>query len=235
MQLKAKNFRTMARKALKGKWKTAIIITVLATILGALTLSDTLFKFEFNSETGVAIEVLGKYSFTLAKAGGLAVVLGGIGTVWAIFTLVIGGALTLGYYQFYQNLVRSQEAEVGTLFVHKEKLWHGFCVNFWQILYILLWSLCFIIPGILAGLSYSMAQFIANDHPEMAAREVLKASKEMMKGNRWRLFCLELSFFGWAIVSALTLGIGSFVLAPYQETARAFFYQDLLGKENELY
>ena len=235
MQLKAKDFRTMAREALRGKWKTAIMITVLATILGALTISDTLFKFEFNSETGVVIDILGQYSFTLAKAGGLGVILAVIGIIWTIFTLVIGGAMTLGYYQFHQNLVRGQEAETGTLFVHKDKLWHGFCVNFWQILYIFLWSLCFIIPGVLAGLSYAMTQYIANDHPEMTAREALAASKEMMKGHRWRLFCLELSFFGWAILSALTLGIGSFVLAPYQETARAFFYQDLLGKENESY
>lgn len=204
----------------------------MATILGALTVADTLLTFEFKGETGVVVDIMGKFSFTLAKAGGLAVILAVIGIVWTIFTLVIGGAMTLGYYQFHQNLVRGQEAETGTLFVHKDKLWHGFCLNFWQLFYIFLWTLCFIIPGVLAGLSYAMAQYIANDHPEMTAREALAASKEMMYGHRWNLLCLEISFFGWAIVSALTLGIGSVALAPYQETARAFFYQELLDQEN---
>lgn len=232
MQYSAKDFRTMAREALKGKWKPAVIITVLATILGALTMADTLVKFEFKSETGVVVAILEKYSFTLVEAGGLAGILAVIALIWTIVTIVIGGAMTLGYYQFHQNLVRNQNAETGTLFVHKDKLWHGFCLNFLQILYIFLWTLCFIIPGIMAGLSYSMATYIANDHPEMTAREAIAASKEMMKGHRWRLFCLEISFWGWAILAAFTLGIGSFVLAPYQETAKAFFYQDLLDRED---
>ena len=226
----AKDFRAMARTALKGKWTTAIIITVLATILGAMTIANTLIQFEFNSETGAVIKILESFSIPLANAGGLAIILAGISLVWTIITVVIGGAMTLGYYQFHQNLVRNQDAEVGTLFVHKNKLWHGFCLNFWQILYIFLWTLCFIIPGIIAGLNYSMATYIANDHPEMTAREAIAASKEMMKGHKWNLFCLEISFFGWAILSAVTLGIGSFALAPYQETAKAFFYQELLDR-----
>lgn len=110
MRYAAKDFRAMAREVLKGKWKTAIIVTVLATILGALTVADTLFSFEFNSETGVVIDILGQYSFTLAKAGGLGVILAVIGMIWTIFTLVIGGAMTLGYYQFHQNLVRGQDS-----------------------------------------------------------------------------------------------------------------------------
>lgn len=231
----AKEFRAMARKALAGKWKTAIIVTVLAAILGAMTVADTLVQFEFKGETGAVIKIFEKYSFTLAKAGILAIILASIVLIWTIITIIIGGAMTLGYYQFHQNLVRNQKAEVETLFVHKNKLWHGFCLNFWQLLYIFLWSLCLIIPGIIAGLNYSMAIYIANDHPEMTAREALAASKEMMKGHRWNLFCLEISFFGWAILSALTLGIGSFALAPYQETAKAFFYQELLDNERNLY
>lgn len=231
MQYSAKDFRTMAREALKGKWTTAIIVAVVATILGALTTADTLVNFEFGNETGIVVEILGKYSFTLTQAGGLAGILAIIALIWTIVTIVIGGAMTLGYYQFYQNLVRNQEAEVGTLFVHKNKLWHGFCLNFWQILYVFLWTLCFIIPGIMAGLSYSMAAYIANDHPEMTAREAIAASKEMMKGHRWRLFCLQISFIGWSLAAAFTLGIGSFALAPYQETAKAYFYQNLLDRE----
>ena len=76
-----------------------------------------------------------------------------------------------------------------------------------------------------------MATYIANDHPELTARQAIAASKKMMQGHKWRLFCLDLSFLGWTLVAALTLGIGSFALAPYYETAKACFYQDLLDKE----
>ena len=232
MKHTAKELKTMAREALKGKWATAIIVAVIATILGAMTSADTLVNFTFESETGVVIDILGKYSFTLAQGGGLAGILSIVALIWTIVTIVIGGAMTLGYYQFYQNLVRGEEAEVGTLFVHKNKLWHGFCVNFWQMLYIFLWTLCLIVPGIIAGLNYSMAIYIANDHPEMTAREALAASKEMMNGNKMKMLWFDLSFIGWALVAALTLGIGSFALAPYYETAKACFYQDLLNNGN---
>lgn len=233
MQYKASDFRAMARDALKGKWTTAIVLTILASALGVATATlDVELKFE--SETGMVVNVLEQWSFTLLQPGGITTILAVMSVVWAIILLIIGGAMTLGYYQFHQNLARGEEAEISTLFVHKDKLWHGFCINFWQLLYIFLWTICFIIPGIVAAYSYSMTHYIANDHPEMTAREAIAASKEMMKGHRWRLFCLEISFIGWGLLAALTLGIGSFVVVPYLETSMAFFYQDLLGKDMRL-
>ena len=228
MQYSASDFRTMAREKLSGKWGTAILLTLLATILGAATTAALGIELKFESGNGVILVILEEYSFTILKGGIISTILAVMVLGWGILTLVIGGAMTLGYCQFHQNLVRNEEAEVNTLFVHKEKLWHGFCINFLQGLYIILWTLCFLIPGIMAGYSYSMAHFIANDHPEMTAGEVITASKEMMRGHRWRLFCLEISFIGWALLSAFTLGLGTFALAPYMEMARAFFYQDLL-------
>ena len=236
MQYTASDFRSMARAVLKGKWITAIVITLLASFLGAMVSADTMVKFEFESETGVVVRIFEEYSYTILENGGLAAILAVVALIWGIIILVIGGAMTLGYCQFHQNLVRKQEAEVRTLFAHKDKLWHGFCINFWQLLYIFLWTICFVIPGIMAAYSYAMAHYIANDHPEMTAREAIAVSKEMMKGNRWRLFCLEISFIGWELLAALTLGIGSFAVVPYMESARAFFYQDLLNsgiKEEE--
>ena len=72
-----------------------------------------------------------------------------------------------------------------------------------------------------------MAPYIMVDHPEMSARQALKASKAMMKGYKWKLFCLSFSFIGWDILATLTFGIGNIVLCPYVETAAAAFYRDL--------
>ena len=96
-------------------------------------------------------------------------------------------------------------------------------------MYVLLWSLLFIIPGIIATYSYAMTEFILAEHPELTASEAIARSKEMMSGNRWCLFCLHFSFIGWDILSSLTLGIGNLWLHPYKQAANAVFYREISG------
>ena len=96
-----------------------------------------------------------------------------------------------------------------------------------QWLYVFAWSLLFIIPGIIAGYSYAMTRYILAERPELTAQEALEHSRTMMAGNRWRLFCLQLSFIGWDILAALTLGIGNLWLNPYKQAATAAFYRDV--------
>ena len=100
-----------------------------------------------------------------------------------------------------------------------------------QTLYVVLWSLLFIIPGIIASYSYAMTSFILAENPEMDANEAIGRSKEMMYGNRWRLFCLHFSFIGWDILATLTLGIGNLWLVPYKQAASAAFYREVSGTE----
>ena len=94
-----------------------------------------------------------------------------------------------------------------------------------------MWSLLLLIPGIIASYSYAMTPYILANHPELTAREAIARSKELMSGNRWRLFCLEFSFIGWALLSSLTMGIGSLFLTPYTQAAKAAFYRDLLDPQ----
>lgn len=99
-------------------------------------------------------------------------------------------------------------------------------------LYILLWSLLFIVPGIIAGYSYAMTEYILSECPELTASEAIDRSKQMMAGNRWRLFCMQFSFIGWDILSSLTLGIGTLWLRPYKQAATAAFYREITGTEH---
>ena len=94
-----------------------------------------------------------------------------------------------------------------------------------------LWSLLFVIPGIVADYSYSMTDYILAEHPDMTASEAIAASKAMMAGNKWRLFCLNMSFIGWALLSIFTLGIGILWLNPYQNVSVAAFYREISGTE----
>ena len=98
-------------------------------------------------------------------------------------------------------------------------------------LYTFLWSLLFIIPGIVAGFSYAMTDYILAENPELTADEAITQSKTMMYGNRFRLFCLQFSFIGWDILATLAFGIGHLWLTPYKQAAYAAFYREVSGTE----
>jgi uncharacterized membrane protein len=74
-----------------------------------------------------------------------------------------------------------------------------------------------------------MTLFILKDNPEMSATDAITESRRMMNGNKWRLFCLDFSFIGWILLSALTCGILYILVYPYMYAARAAFYESLKG------
>ena len=90
-----------------------------------------------------------------------------------------------------------------------------------------LWTLLLIVPGIIKGLSYSMAMFVLAENPDMTAREALNESKRIMKGNVGKLFVLELSFLPWLLLTMITFGIAGIYTAPYMYTTIANFYKEI--------
>ena len=93
--------------------------------------------------------------------------------------------------------------------------------------YIFLWSLLFVIPGIVKYCSYILVPYVLKDYPELSYDEAIEQSMHMMNGFKSKMFMLDLSFIGWAILCILTLGIGFFWLMPYVRTSHALFYEDL--------
>ncbi len=93
--------------------------------------------------------------------------------------------------------------------------------------YTFLWALLLIIPGIIKGLSYGMTYFILRDYPELKYNSAIELSMAMMKGHKWDLFYLYLTFIGWILLACLTLGIGFLWLNPYMYSTMAHFYEDV--------
>lgn len=87
-----------------------------------------------------------------------------------------------------------------------------------------------IIMLIIKGFSYAMTYFILYDNPTLAGKEIVEKSAVIMKNNKWRFFCLSLSFIGWAFLAGLTFGIGMLWLSPYIQVSIVHFYENLLGK-----
>lgn len=153
--------------------------------------------------------------------------------VGGIVSLLISGPLSLGISVVSLNIARQNAIEVNQLFGGFKNFGKAFLVNLLNGIFIVLWTLLFIIPGIVKTFSYSMSYYILADNPELSATEVRERSIELMRGNKWRLFCLEFSFIGWGILCVLTLGILSFWIIPYEQAAVAAFYRNLLPLGDE--
>jgi len=94
-------------------------------------------------------------------------------------------------------------------------------------IYVFLWMLFLVIPGIIMAIAYSLTPFILKDYPELSVGQAIQMSEKMMRGHKMRYFLLTLSFIGWGLLGILTLGIGYIWLIPYMYTTTAAFYQDV--------
>jgi uncharacterized membrane protein len=149
------------------------------------------------------------------------------GWVLSIILLLITGSWQAGILSFFLNLIRSEQLSIKLLFSQLPRLIPFFLLYLLVGIFILLWSLLLIIPGIIASLRYSLAFYIMVDNPEIGAREAINRSKEMMRGQKWKYFKLLLSFIGWYLLCIVTIGIGFLWLIPYVYAAQAAFYEDL--------
>jgi uncharacterized membrane protein len=128
--------------------------------------------------------------------------------VGGIISFVISGPMLVGLAGIYLSISRDQDEELSRFFDGLKKFGVSFAAYFLQSIFILLWALLLIIPGILAALSYSMTYYIISENDTIGPWEAITKSQEMMRGNRWRFFCLGFRFFGWILLCILTLGIG---------------------------
>lgn len=121
-------------------------------------------------------------------------------------------------------------AEVGYTFDHNYK--NGVKVMFFKDLYVVLWSLLFIVPGIYKAYQYRMVPYILGENPDMTYQEVLQRSKDMMDGQKWDAFVLDLSFILWHMLGGITYGLAEiFYVAPYVNLTDAALYSRLSRKD----
>ncbi|MCK5850094.1 MAG: DUF975 family protein [Kiritimatiellae bacterium] len=141
--------------------------------------------------------------------------------------VLISGPMATGSAIFFIALVRGNEPEIGMLFHGFRRFGTTFVAYLLISLFILGWMLLLIIPGIIATYAYSMTFYILADDEEIGAREAIQRSKEMMQGNKWKIFCLSFRFIGWSLLCVLTLGIGFLWLVPYISASLTEFYEDV--------
>ncbi len=143
--------------------------------------------------------------------------------------LLVVCPLSFGFMLCFLRMIRGEDSDemVGDQFGVFNKYGRYLGGSLLYTIYILLWSLLLIVPGIIMSYAYAMTPYIMYDRPDLDSDECIHESKVMMKGHKWKLFCMDLSFIGWILLCILTLGIGFLWLQPYIESSHAKFYDEL--------
>ena len=194
---------------LNGKKKNAALTFLIITIITSIVskVANTIFPGEKNYLEGI----------TITRSNPIA--------TFIIFA--VGVFLGLGFTSYFLKIVRGEETGIDEIFsktkVFPKALVSQILVSFFSTL----GCIFLIVPGIIIYIGYAMIDYIYIDNPEIGITDVMKKSREMMKGHKWEYFCLTLSFYGWIILGIFTLGILYFWLIPYMNTTFANFYEKI--------
>ncbi len=206
-QISRAEIKQKAKESLRGHWPMAIgasvIIGAFAGILGYIgTLLDT---------PPTTLDELALYTAS--------------SFVQQIVMIAATAPLSMGVISFFIKLSRNQFVELAEVFSKFKTIWlKSIGLNLWIFLKTFLWSLLFVIPGIIASISYSMAYYIMAEDEQVGINQAVEISKAMMKGYKMQYFVLSLSFIGWAILCAIPCGLGFLWLMPYMQTTMSNFY-----------
>ncbi len=206
-------YKNAALAVLRGRWVPAVIASVIYVgIIWCYLVPNVLSNFA----------VYGLLSIDLAVCKVLSI-------VPVFFMMLLVAPAGIGYANACLRLFREENANVAGNMV--SYTFNGYWRNIWGVflmrLFVSLWSLLLIIPGLIKYYSYALTPYLLKDFPELSANQCINLSIKMMKGHKLDLFCLYLSFVGWIMLAVFTGGIGLLWLVPYMSVAEAAFYQDV--------
>lgn len=191
-----------AREKLKGNlwnlWKPLLILMAIGFVLGVFSgVSD---PEEFNPVVGIV----------------------------EFISSILMIPLSAGLILYMLNFVRGKKYDIHDLFTFFDKRFFTLLlIDIVVGLFVTLWSILFIIPGIIAALSYSMCVYVYVDETKTDVMEVLKESKRLMNGHKWEYFVFGLSFIGWFFLVAITFGIAAIYVVPYMNVAQTMYYEEI--------
>ena len=213
------NIKSIAKQKFKSNYWTTVGVCVVASIVLMITVEYTAFtnalQEMMHTEPGTISTNLSTFSF--------------------FYTIFIGNILTVGLSSFLiKNGSRAGQPEFMELFSgFKENYGNTLVTMGLRYLFIFLWALLFVIPGIIKALEYSMIPYLLADYPGLSRQEAFARSRQLMNGKKMQLFCLHLSFIGWYFLGAITFGIVNVLYTePYVSQAEAQFY---LEAKEDLY
>jgi uncharacterized membrane protein len=159
--------------------------------------------------------------------GAIMFILGLIPGIGTVATFLIGGPMTLGLYLFFKPFIKGETPRVAVLFDGFKSFLDSFVAYIVSIIFIFLWTLLLIVPGMIAAMSYSMIFLIMAENPGMDGLSAIKKSKEVMDGYKWKYACLMGRFIGWFLLCIITCGIAGLWVGPYWVASKVLFFEDI--------
>ena len=214
-----KEMKERGRAAFKGNYWPCVLVALLMSLFAGSSVSSSV-----NSASSSDLESLEDPRLVIAVFVGMLTIY----VVLILFKIFVANPLKLGGAAFFTKNVEAGPVPFKTIGKGFQNYGHNFVVLLVRDIYVFLWSLLFIVPGLIKIYSYRMVPYILAEHPELSANEVINRSREMMNGNKWRSFLLDLSFIGWILLGIVTLGLGLLLWTnPYMESAQAALYVEL--------
>lgn len=232
--------KTEVKQLFKGRWKDAILLCIiisLLTIFGVMSDYSSRMRSGDPSSNGETFKQLG--TFTGADLSLILAVVVGFLLVQLVVALVIQ-LFRIGTSYAMLDWVRQPERKIhpvsdSTIGFTKRYGWALVGLIIYKAILVFLWSLLLIVPGIIKAYAYTQTFYVYKDmlattsagQPRPRYRDAVTRSRQLMKGHKWQLFVLQLSFLGWALLSVLTAGIGQLWLTPYTYGVFANYYDNL--------
>ena len=224
--LKSNELRKKAWESLKGKYWMAFAVIIVTGLIASVGNSFVSFGKDLSEVLGMVDPAEMDSTMILG-----ALVLNGVvivsAIIGAIFSIFVTNAITVGVSNYFIKNTDSKPSFADAFSGFKVKYGRNIGTLLLVGIKTVLWTILFIIPGIIKSYEYAIIPYILADDPEISSKEAFKKAKQMMNGNKWRLFKLQFSFIGWFILCVLTFGIGTFFLIPYENAAIAEFYVEL--------
>lgn len=199
---------------------------------------DQGFGFEMNvpSEDGNPIIKFVGNRFTSPLSFMARGVLPVIIIIFAVLLVTLGFAIEVGKSRFFLDGFKG-DVRIGKLFstFNSEQYLLIVKTQFLRTLYTFLWTLLFIIPGIIKSYEYKMVPYILAEEPTLSSKEAIQRSRDMTRGHKTDMFVLDLSFIGWYLLGSILLGIGILFVNPYFEASYARLYNILSGDNYDYY
>jgi uncharacterized membrane protein len=210
--------KTKAKSILKGNYWPAFLVSLIILITGGSHNRSELGSGAGGSGGGSFVNIDSQFIFLI----------GAVILLLIVLRIFIGYILEVGGRKYFIELSQGK-SDIGLLgYVFKEKSYTNvFTTMLLRSIYVFLWTLLLIIPGIIKSYSYRMVPYILADNPNLSHKRVLQLSQQMTAGEKWDIFILDLSFLGWYILGAMFFGIGVFFVQPYYDSTNAELYLKL--------
>ena len=209
--------KTAAKQQLRGKWIVSVLAVLCVTLI-------------YGVISGAA-SVLNVFADPAYGSVGSVVVLSIVVFILEIIAVILLSGMMLGIMQMFLKIARGEAVAVKDIFCRMQYSLKAFGLVIVVGIFVCLWSILFIIPGIIAAYRYSQVFFIMAENPEIGIMEAIRRSKEMMTGHKMEFFVLQLSFIGWAILAAITV-IGTLWYEVYADTTYANYYLGLMNGQS---